>query len=134
MDIRSRGPGPHRLALHLCGGDGARSPDHWVEIDLVDRWEKARFTAMAALPLGYERHQDRFLELPHPADRHPPVPGVINDPHAAWHAVLLADALVKAGGKAVCRVGPDVGKGREADNAAVVEFLRQQLIPRQGPP
>jgi len=36
MDIRSQGSSPHRLALHLCGGDGVRSPDHWVEIDMVD--------------------------------------------------------------------------------------------------
>jgi hypothetical protein len=69
MDIRSRGPAPHRLALHLCGGDGARSPDHWVEIDLVDLGDQARFSPMAALPLGLDRQQDRFLDLPHPAGR-----------------------------------------------------------------
>ncbi|MBM3272327.1 hypothetical protein FJY94_03595 [Candidatus Kaiserbacteria bacterium] len=66
MDIRSKGPAPHRLALHLCGGDGARSPDHWVEIDLVDLGEKARFSPIAALPIGLDRHQDKFLDLPHP--------------------------------------------------------------------
>lgn len=67
MDIRSKGSSPHRLALHLCGGDGARSPDHWVEIDMVDLGEKARFSPMAALPVGLNRHQDQFLDLPHPA-------------------------------------------------------------------
>jgi hypothetical protein len=67
MDIRSKGPSPHRLALHLCGGDGPRSPDHWVEIDMVDLGDKARFSPMAALPLGLNRHQDQFLDLPHPA-------------------------------------------------------------------
>ena len=69
MDIRSQGPAPHRLALHLCGGDGARSPDHWVEIDLVDRGEQARFSPMAALSLGLDRQQDKFLDLPHPPGR-----------------------------------------------------------------
>jgi len=49
MDIRSQGSSPHRLALHLCGGDGVRSPDHWVEIDMVDLGDKARFSPMAAL-------------------------------------------------------------------------------------
>jgi hypothetical protein len=66
MDIRSKGSSPHRLALHLCGGDGARSPDHWVEIDMLDLGGKARFSPMAALPLGLNRHQDQSLELPHP--------------------------------------------------------------------
>ena len=69
MDIRSKGSSPHRLALHLCGGDGARSPDHWVEIDMVDLGGKARFSPMAALPLGLNRHQDQSLELPHPPGR-----------------------------------------------------------------
>jgi len=68
MDIRSQGPAPHRLALHLCGGDAARSPDHWVEIDLVDLGKTARFSPMAALPIGFDRQQDKFLELPHPPD------------------------------------------------------------------
>ena len=31
------------------------------------------------------------------ANRHPSVPEVINDPHSAWHSVLLAEALEKAG-------------------------------------
>jgi hypothetical protein len=67
MDIRSEGPAPHRLALHLCGGDGARSPDHWVEIDMVDLGQTARFSSMAALPIGLDRQQDKSLELPHPS-------------------------------------------------------------------
>ena len=69
MDIRSQGSSPHRLALHLCGGDGVRSPDHWVEIDMVDLGDKARFSPMAALPLGLDRHQDQSLELPHPPEK-----------------------------------------------------------------
>lgn len=69
MDIRSKGSSPHRLALHLCGGDGTRSPDHWVEIDMVDLGEKTRFSPMAALPVGLNRHQDQSLELPHPPER-----------------------------------------------------------------
>ena len=28
--------------------------------------------------------------------RDPPVPAVINDPHSAWHGVLLAEAMRKA--------------------------------------
>ena len=69
MDIRSQGSSPHRLALHLCGGDGVRSPDHWVEIDMVDLGDKVRFSPMAALPLGLDRHYDQSLELPHPAEK-----------------------------------------------------------------
>jgi hypothetical protein len=69
MDIRSKGSSPHRLALHLCGGDGVRSPDHWVEIDMVDLGDKVRFSPMAALPLGLDRHYDQSLELPHPAEK-----------------------------------------------------------------
>ena len=67
MDIRSKGSSPHRLALHLCGGDGVRSPDHWVEIDMVDLGDKVRFSPMAALPVGLNRHQDQFLELAAPS-------------------------------------------------------------------
>jgi hypothetical protein len=69
MDIRSQGPAPHRLALHLCGGDGNRSPDHWVEIDMVDLGDMARFSPMAALPIGLDRQQGKFLDLPHSAGR-----------------------------------------------------------------
>ena len=69
MDIRSQGPAPHRLALHLCGGDDARSPDHWAEINLVDLGLTARFSAMAALPVGFARNEDQFLELPHPIEQ-----------------------------------------------------------------
>ncbi len=60
--------------------------------------------------------------------RDPPVPAVINDPHSAWHSVLLAEALVKAGGTAVRRIGPEVGKDPEADVAAILSFLREQLF------
>lgn len=67
MDIRSQGSAPHRLALHLCGGDGTHSPDHWVELDLVDLGQTARFSPMAALPVGFDRQQDKSLELPHPS-------------------------------------------------------------------
>lgn len=59
--------------------------------------------------------------------RDPPVPTVINDPHSAWHSVLLAEGMRKAGAKTTCRVGPEVGKSPEADNAAILEFLRENL-------
>ena len=79
MDIRSKGSSPHRLALHLCGGDGVRSPDHWVEIDVVDLGDKARFSPMAALPLGLDRHHDQSLELSHPPDE-----SFLCRPHPEW--------------------------------------------------
>jgi hypothetical protein len=60
--------------------------------------------------------------------RDPPVPAVINDPHSAWHSVLLAESLVKAGGTAVRRIGPEVGENPDADVAAIISFLRQQLL------
>jgi acetyl esterase/lipase len=60
--------------------------------------------------------------------RDPPVPAVINDPHSAWHSVLLAEALVKTGGTVVRRIGSEVGKNPEADVATILSFLRQQLL------
>ena len=60
--------------------------------------------------------------------RDPPVPAVINDPHSAWHSVLLAEALVKTGGAVVSRLGPEAGKDPQADAAAILSFLRQQLL------
>jgi acetyl esterase/lipase len=60
--------------------------------------------------------------------RDPPVPAVINDPHSAWHSMLLAEALVKAGVTAVCRIGPEAGKDPRADAASILSFLRQQLL------
>jgi acetyl esterase/lipase len=62
------------------------------------------------------------------ANRHSAVPEVINDPHSAWHSVLLTEALDKAGVESVCRIGPQVGKNPEADNAAILAFLRRQLL------
>jgi len=66
MDVRTEGSPPHRLALHLCGGDGKRSPDHWVELLMVDLGDKARFFAGAALPEGFDRRTNQSLDLPHP--------------------------------------------------------------------
>ncbi|MEQ2006128.1 MAG: hypothetical protein ABMA26_04960 [Limisphaerales bacterium] len=66
MDVRTTGAPPHRLAFHLCGGDGARSPDHWVEILMVDLGPTARFLAAAALPVGFKSPRNLSLELPHP--------------------------------------------------------------------
>lgn len=66
MDVRSAGSPPHRLALHLCGGDGNRSPDHWVEILMIDLGATARFLAGASLPVGLKPPKNLSLELPHP--------------------------------------------------------------------
>jgi acetyl esterase/lipase len=66
--------------------------------------------------------------------RDPPVPAVINDPHSAWHGVLLAEALVKAGGTVVRRIGPETGKEPPADVAAMVSFLREKLLPTSPSP
>jgi hypothetical protein len=66
MDVRTTGSPPHRLAFHLCGGDGERSPDHWVEILMVDLGATARFLAGASLPVGLKPPQNLSLELPHP--------------------------------------------------------------------
>jgi len=66
MDIRSTGSQPHRLALHLCGGDGKRSPDHWAEVIMVDLGDMVRFSVGAALPEGFARRENQSLELPHP--------------------------------------------------------------------
>ena len=60
--------------------------------------------------------------------RNPPVPAMINDRHSAWHSVLLAEEFVKTGGTVVRRIGPEVGKHPQADVAAILSFLRQQLL------
>ena len=65
MDVRSVGPDPHSLALHLCGGDGTRSPDHWTEIVMVDQGDKARFTYWSAAPSGVFKYDaSKELVLP----------------------------------------------------------------------
>jgi len=61
--------------------------------------------------------------------RHPAVPDVINDPHGAWHGILLANAMRKAGIAVTCRIGPEVGKDPAADAAAIVGWLRDRLGP-----
>jgi acetyl esterase/lipase len=65
------------------------------------------------------------------ANRHPPIPEVINDPHSAWHSVLLADAMTKVGGKVTCRISPLVGRDAPRDIATLILFLRQQGISRR---
>jgi acetyl esterase/lipase len=62
------------------------------------------------------------------AGRHPPIPDVVNDPHGAWHGVLLADAMQKVGIAVTCRVGPQVGKDPGADCEAIMDWLRQRLV------
>ncbi|MBI5771363.1 MAG: hypothetical protein HZA93_26555 [Verrucomicrobia bacterium] len=69
MDVRTTGAPPHRLAFHLCGGDGGRSPDHWVEILMVDFGPTAGFLAGASLPVGFKAPRNHSLELPHPPGR-----------------------------------------------------------------
>ena len=59
---------------------------------------------------------------------HPPVPEIINDPHSAWHGVLLADSMQAAGVEAVRYIGPQVGKDVEADNARVLAFLSRMPV------
>ena len=66
MDVRSTGAPPHRLAFHLCGGDGARSPDNWVEILMVDLGTTARFLAGISSPVGFKPLKNLTVELPHP--------------------------------------------------------------------
>lgn len=63
MDIRSQGPSPHRLSLHLCGSDGSRSPDHWVEILMVDLGGKVRLFPRASLPVGLNRREGQSYEM-----------------------------------------------------------------------
>jgi len=62
--------------------------------------------------------------------RDPPVPAVINDPHSAWHSVLLAEALVKAGGTAVSRIGPEHTAEKGLDSQSGASALRDS---RSGP-
>lgn len=67
MDIRSQGAEPHHLALHLCGGDSAVSPDHWTEVNVIDLGETARIATLTAGPETADNHQaQQTLVLPHP--------------------------------------------------------------------
>lgn len=63
MDIRSKGTAPHRLALHLCGGDGLRSPDRRLRSPIpkgvsapsrISRFSYAQRTAKSCRP--FSRH------------------------------------------------------------------------------
>lgn len=64
MDVRSQGPHPHELLLHLCGGDMPRSPDHWVEIGMRDiGGDKADFSVFAAVEKGLFRRRGRNVVL-----------------------------------------------------------------------
>lgn len=56
-------------------------------------------------------------------DSPPPAPALINDPHSAWHGVLLAEAMKKAGIQITQRLGPAAGKDADADRAAILSFL-----------
>jgi acetyl esterase/lipase len=60
-------------------------------------------------------------------EQHPPVPEVVNDPHSAWHGVLLADMMAATGLSVVTRLDPTVGRDVQADTDAILQFLRQQL-------
>jgi hypothetical protein len=69
MDVRSRGPAPHQLALHLCGGDGKRSPDNWVELRMVDLGATVQFVPGVSIPPEFSRFPQQLVELPHPPGR-----------------------------------------------------------------
>lgn len=67
MDVRSEGPDAHALALHLCGGDGSRSPDHWTEIVMYDEGPQARFSYWSTAPDGafvYDSASELVLDRP----------------------------------------------------------------------
>lgn len=67
MDIRSQGAEPHHLALHLCGGDSTRSPDHWTEVNVIDLGDMARLATLTARPETTDNRQaEQTLVLPHP--------------------------------------------------------------------
>jgi hypothetical protein len=68
MDIRSKGPDPHECILHFCGGDMPLSPDHWVEICMMDQDDEALFKVCATLPKGMYTQWDRTLVLPRKGD------------------------------------------------------------------
>jgi hypothetical protein len=56
-----------------------------------------------------------------------PAPAVILDPHhSAWHGILLADAMRRAGVQVATRFAIDEDPG--AGNAAILRFLRDRLL------
>lgn len=65
MDIRSVGPSPHQLCLHLCGSDSVFSPDNWVELQMVDLGDSLLFTPRASLPVGIDKRLGQSLKLPY---------------------------------------------------------------------
>ena len=67
FDIRSEGPEPHELLLHLCGGDMPHSPDHWVEIAHRDQnLDQAHFSVYAAVAKGDFNQWHKFIDLKKP--------------------------------------------------------------------
>ncbi len=58
---------------------------------------------------------------------HLPVPDRINDPHSAWHGVLLADRMDAVGVQAIRYIGPGVGKDAQKDNDKTLTFLKSCL-------
>lgn len=65
LDARTEGPDPHPLALHLCGGDGSHSPDHWTELLMYDQGDQARFSYWSTAPNGaftFDAASERVLD------------------------------------------------------------------------
>jgi acetyl esterase/lipase len=108
--------------------------------DAYERDPEIRRRVREASPLFLVTRDDPAALIIHTAGQemspgtHPPVPDIINDPHAAWHGVLLAEALREAGVPVVCRIGPQVGKDTTADNKAIIGFLRERFRPPNGRP
>jgi hypothetical protein len=69
MYIRSAGPSPHQLCLHLCGSDSVFSPDNWVELQMVDLGDSLLFKPRASLPVGIDRREGQSLKLPFHEDK-----------------------------------------------------------------
>ena len=61
MDFRD--PSGHQnCIIHFCGGEKRRSPDHWVDLAMVDRGDHVEFTLHCALPreISYEKKPLKF--------------------------------------------------------------------------
>jgi len=150
LDRPSEGPYhasfPNALHPEVEGGDGR--PSELAKGSLRgEDFAKAFTAALACTAEGYENDESvrkrirdaspLFLvspddppafiagawsgDEPDPAE----APAIILDPHSAWHGILLADAMRRAGVHAVTRL--EIEKDPRAGNVAIVKFLRDQL-------
>ena len=125
--------------LALTGERGADFADAFADLfgttpKLYNLSTEMQILIREASPLYYVSPDDPLAMIVHNArselatEDHPPVPGMINDPHSAWFGVMLADAMQTAGIPVVRYIGPEVGNDPLKDAEAIAAFLQSCLL------